>query len=69
MDVSGGYGHGHTDPLTKQNMDEDVVFCLLDGKCDKIYGPYPWSTIRPKLRDPVLKRYKNIKQCIYLEDL
>lgn len=65
----GGYGKGHTDPLTNKVVDEDVVFCHIDGKHVTIYGPYPWSKVKSLLRDPVLDRLKGIKQCIYLEDL
>ena len=65
----GGYGSGHTDPLTNKQLDEDVVFCLINGNHVTIYGPYNWSKIKPLLRDPVLERLKNIKQCVYLEDL
>jgi len=65
----GGYGHGHTDPLTNKSLNEDVVFCHVDGKYVKIYGPYPWTKVKPLLRDPMLKRLKGIKECIYLEDL
>ncbi len=65
----GGYGNGHTDPLTKKVLDEDVVFCVVDEKKVIIYGPYPWMKVKPLLRDPVLERLKKIKQCVYLEDL
>lgn len=65
----GGYGRGHTDPLTNKILDEDVVFCHVNEKNVNIYGPYPWSKVKSLLRDPVLDRLKGIKECIYLEDL
>lgn len=65
----GGWGGGHTDPLTQKVLDEDVVFCHVDNKKCKIYGPFPWSKVKGLLRDPVVKRLRGIKQCVYLEDL
>lgn len=65
----GGHGYGHTDPLTNMVLDEDVVFCVVNGMHVTIHGPYPWAEVKLLLRDPVLERLKGVKQCIYLEDL
>jgi hypothetical protein len=65
----GGRGYGHTDPILRSG-DGEAIFSIVDEKKKMvdIYGPIDLDTLRNNLRDPMLKKLRDTKACLYLSD-